>query len=162
MPSTQIIENIKDSSIIPDKVKKASAKILTEYGYTVRAIAELTGLGVGTVHRVGKEDRADITEVDPETWNMAEQAIKKVIKAKQDQLAAKTLAKIEGKLNDDKAPLGTLAFLYKVLSEANTPKESKNITNNNIQVKVVRESYSDTDSVIQGVIVPESSKSDVA
>lgn len=129
----------------PMDLKKASAKLLLDYGYTERSVATITGLGAGTVDRT---KNIDISEIDPVVWSMAEQAVKKLLSVKRDLLSAKVLSQMEAKIDEGKAPLGSLAFVYKVLREADVPKNAGTTNTTNIQVKVVREQTDSNDKVL--------------
>jgi hypothetical protein len=140
MADTQVLQNSIDTVKIPTKIRKASAKILTEYGYTVKEIEKLTGISKSGVDRLKRRAKKDIRDVDSATWDLVTQSIKKVLVAKQDKLMAKTLKEMERKVDSGKAPLGTLAFTYKVLAESNKPKESSgiNVSGSTLNVQVVR------------------------
>ena len=97
---------------LPKPAKVAATKALSELDFTQQQIAEILGIGERSVFRYLRE------ETD-ERWRAFGENIKKLIRIKEEEIAAKCLAQIEEKM--PKAKFYELVGLYKTIRELQKP-----------------------------------------
>jgi len=93
---------------LPKPAKVAATHALRDLKFEISQIASILGIGERSVSRY-------LTEVPEDDWRSFGEDVKKLIRVKEDEVAAQTLALIEKKLPH--AQFRDLVGLYKILRE---------------------------------------------